>query len=104
MTLAAFKALILTADPKATRYFGADTGNYTVWAERERKAGVCSDNEVSEPVWNVRVERITKMEDDPVAENILHALENDEITVRYTVDSDPESKYIRHLFDCEVLE
>lgn len=104
MTLADFKALIVSADPKATRYFGADTGNYTVWAEHERKGGVNAENWLSEPVWGIRVERITKIEDDPMAEAIMHALENDEITVKYTIDSDPESKYIRHVFDCEVLE
>ena len=101
MTLADFKALIVSADPKATRYFGADTGNCTVWAEYER-TGLNADGELSEPVWRIRVDRFTNVEDDPVAEAITCALANDEITVRYTVASDPATRYIRHTWYCEV--
>jgi hypothetical protein len=104
MTLPEFKALIVSADPKATRYFAADTGACTVWAEYERTSLDADDGPV-ETVWKIRVDRYTTAEDDPVAAAISEALyDNDEIAVKgYTVATDVETRYIRHTWLCEVV-
>lgn len=102
MTLSDFRTLIAHADPKATRYFAPETGNCTVWAEYER-LGLYSGNALTESGWKVRVDRYTALEDDPMVETLMKALDNDEITAQYTVACDPASRTIRHTWLCEVV-
>ena len=102
MKLSDFRSLIVSIDPKATRYFAPETGPCTVWAEYERM-GLYGDNIPAESGWKVRVDRYTTLEDDPVVEMLTQGLDNDEVTIMsYTVECDPASRIIRHTWLCEV--
>lgn len=103
MTLDEFKALLLTADPKASHYYSvSQETNYTIWREHEER-GLSADNKRLQPIWLVQVDRFTKTENDPIADAIKAALDSCvEISFRHLVDFEPDTKYIHHIFDCEV--
>jgi len=103
MTLEGFKALILAADPEATRYEGNRKGNYTVWREYGMKP-LAADNHHADRAMKVQVDRFTKIEDDPVADALFAALDGrDEVAFEYLVDYEVDTGYIHHIFDCEVI-
>lgn len=97
-----FKKLLLTADPKATRYTSKQQGNYTVWAEYE-PITLRGDDTTAERAWKVQIDRFTKTADDPVAAAITAMLDNNEIS--YTgplMDYEQDTGYIHHIWDCTV--
>jgi len=103
MLLADFKALLLTADPLATKYKGALTGNYTAWTAYAR-IGVDADNRLAESGWKVQVDRFTKSDSDAVVALIDGVLSgNDEIGVNYLIDYESDTGYIHHIWDCVVV-
>lgn len=102
MTLADFAAILHTADPTATRYFSAQTGNYTVWQEYGADH-LPGDNQYQDRKWKIQVDRFTKVADDPVADAITTALDREDIAYSYQVDFELDTKYIHHIWDCEVV-
>ncbi len=102
MTLQQFCALLLTADPAATRYEADNRldGDYTIWRET-RRIGPSADGRWAGG-WRVYVDRFTRTENDSTAAAILQALESsDEIAVEYLVDP-VEDGYIHHIYECDV--
>lgn len=103
MILEAFQALLLSADPEATRYEGSRDGNYTVW--RQYGSGPLSaDNHRAEKAMKIQVDRFTKIEDDPIADAIMQTLDHqDHIAFDYLQDYEVDTGYIHHIWDCEVV-
>ena len=102
MTILQIKNFVESVDPEAKHYFTTLDGNgYTVWAETER-TGIRANNALAERGWKFRIIRYTRDEFEAVAETIERALDaSDVIDYAYTVDCDPESRYIMHIFECE---
>lgn len=102
MTLDAFRRLLLRVSPKATRYEGGRTGNYTVWREY-KYVRLDGDNQSAERTVKIQVDRFTKIEDDPEVNAITDLLdEQDDIAFTYLVDYEHDTGYIHHIWDCEV--
>lgn len=93
--------LVQKADPEAKHYTSVkDGGSFTVWMEYER-IGLMADD-LRGPGWKFQIDRYTKVEYDPVAEEIERILtETEGVTFTYMVEYEQDTKYIRHLFDCE---
>lgn len=101
MTVKSIRDLVLVADPNARHYVSAEDGsNFTRWMEYER-TGLMADD-LRGNGWKFQIDRFTKTEYDPVAEEIERVLtESEGITFTYMVEYDQSSGYIRHIFDCE---
>lgn len=98
-----FKALLLTVDPNASRYFGRGEGDYTVWAEYEL-SGLHGGDVYSEYKWRVLVERYTDKQDDIIARVIMNKLANaDGVTFQYSLRRNNDQELIYHAWDCEVI-
>ena len=96
------KALILTVDPDALRYFGRGEGNYTVFAEYELD-GLHGGNTYSENKWRVLIERFTTIQDDPIVLAMMDALEgSDDVAFKYSLRRNNDQELIYHAWDCEV--
>lgn len=103
MTLDAFRSLILSVDPDATRYEGNRKGNYTVWQEYGMNR-LHGDSRTADRAFKVQVDRFTKAEDDPIVEALFQALDGqDGIAFEYLVDYEVDTGYIHHIYDCEVI-
>lgn len=103
MTLKQFGEMVAQIDPTARRYYTAERGDFTTWAEYERIPAFASGR--NQGGWKVQLERYTTQEDDEIAQRLEEMLEAcDEIAFEYIVDSQRENEAvtIRHLFDCEV--
>lgn len=98
----AFRDIILTADPLATKNKGNGKENYNVWRPYEL-TGAFSNNRRRARVWKIQVDRFTKTDNDPVALGILNALETAKIPHTYLMDYEKDTGYHHHIFDCEVL-
>lgn len=97
-----FKALILTADPSATHYFGRGEGAYTVWTEYELE-GLHGGNVYTEYKWHVLIERYTTEQDDQIAMSIMTALGSaDNVVFQYSLRRNTDQELIYHAWDCEV--
>lgn len=95
------KALILTADPDALRYFGRGTGSYTVWAEYELH-NLYAGDAIRESKWSVLIERFTTAQDDPIVLAMMTALADAEgVTFRYSLRRNNDQELIYHSWDCE---
>ena len=102
MTLNAFKAIVLSADPNAGHYDCAHRSGdaYTVWREVRRINDMADDGHHGAMAY--QVDRFTKSEDDAVATALLAALDgHDEICVQYLIDYESDMEYVHHIFDCE---
>lgn len=102
MTLNEFGALLAGAHPKTYHYAaGTQTGSYVVWREymaRRQSGGPLL-------VWHIQVDFYTRKELDPAREELLAALEragtyHEEPEVSY----DPDTGYIRHMIECEIVD
>ena len=95
------KELVATVDPEARHYTNTKDGtDYTVWMEYER-TGLMADD-ARGTGWKFEIDRFTKTEYDPIAEALEKLLtETEGITFTYMVEYEQDTKYIRHLFDCE---
>lgn len=101
MTLEEFGQLLGSIDPGVRRYYTAQRGAFTTWAEYRRIPAYADGR--PQGGWKVQVERYTPKEHDPIAAAIESALNaRDDVAVDYEVDINPETGVIRHLFDCEV--
>lgn len=95
--------VILRGDPEAQHYDTSDRTRdaFTVWGEYEA-FGLSADDDVAEQGWRFEVDHFTRTEFSPVAARILTALRSDPcITVQYSVSYNYDTRYIRHIFDCE---
>ena len=101
MTLTEFKNLLLTADPLSSHYESNGKTNYTVWSEYGANRLTADNTEVGR-TWEIQVDRFTKIEFDPIADAIAATLNNAEIAFTYLLDYEPDTKYIHHIWDCEV--
>lgn len=100
MTVRDIQQMIVQADPEAKHYYTSKDGrDFTVWQEYERLPFAAND--IMDAGWKFQIDRYTKQEYDPIAEAIERVLNENLIAYRYQVEYDPESGYIRHLFDCE---
>ena len=102
MTIAEIQTLVVSADPPAKHYFTTQSGGaYTYWEETQRLPTIGDDHHI-EQAWRFYVHRYTQDDFDQVADNIFEVLDNDPRTsVRHTIDYDPETDYIHHIFECE---
>jgi len=101
MTLNEFKAVLLTADPKAQHYNHGTSGNYTVWREYADKP-LYADGQREVVYQQIQVDRFTKTEYDPVVESIKTALDGADIPFLHLTDYENDTGYIHHIFDCTV--
>lgn len=105
MTVQRIQDILAQIDPDIHHYECADDGsNFTVWMEYERLI-LDADDEGAELGWKFEVDRYTKDEYDPIAEQLEAALmAHTSITVKpQRVQYDQASGYIRHQFDCEAI-
>lgn len=104
MTLADIKAVLAAVDPDVRHYWSAANGeDYTAWDETDRM-DLTGDDHYIEEGWVFYVHRFTKREDDPIAAQLFAALDNaPEIAVSETVDEEPDTGYIHHIFRCECV-
>ena len=96
-----FENIILSADANATKYFSDQTGNYTVWIPI-KPVRTSSDDEPDDLYFDVQVERYTKIDPDPIVAAIEEKLLAARIQFEYLIDAEKESKYVRHIFTCQV--
>lgn len=97
-----FKALLLTADPKASHYKSTLTTNYTVWAEFGVNT-LNGDGKKAESADKIQVDRFTKVENDHVVKAITDMLDANGIAYDGPLTSyEPETGYIHCIWICEV--
>ena len=103
MMLDEFAALLITADPSATKWKGAGTGNYTVWRPYET-GGLIADGMIVESRIKIQLDRYTKSDVDPVVTAIAEVLAgDDDISFKYFTEFEQDTGYIHHIWDCEVV-
>lgn len=102
MTVQEIAEIIARADPEAKHYEHAMDGtDFTVWMEHER-IGLMADDEYAEPGWRFEIDRYTKTEFDPVADRLEEVLDGEPgISWTHLVRYYSDTKYIRHVFECE---
>lgn len=106
MTIDAFVGIVQAIDADAARYQRLRKPSdkaYTVWSDYG--TGTLYANGVpAGKTKKIQVDYFTFKEDDPVALAFFKAFsENDEITVVHNTDFETETRYIHHIFDCEVV-
>ena len=101
MTIPEIRGFLATIDPNIRHHRSMrETDDYTYWDETHIMP-FTADNRHA-PDWAFVVHRYTKTEDDELAAQIFAALDaDDRIALSYDVDSDPETGYIHHIYDCE---
>lgn len=101
MTVEEIRDLVVAVDPGARHYVSNWEGeSFTVWQET-RLMDLHADDEQLEG-WMFEIDCFTKTEFDPVAAAMREALEKHPgVSYRYQVIYDPDTGYIRHIFDCE---
>ena len=101
MTVRGIQTLVVSADQYAKHYESSDKGdNYTRWQEYEY-IGQPADDEYGDG-WKFQIDRFTKVEYDPVADEIKRVLKTTPgVAFSYMVDYEQDSGYIHHIFDCE---
>ena len=103
MTLTEFYNLIKAVDADLSAYSGPGTGNYTVYHPYEI-GGLRADGRIVEARLKVQVDRYTRLSTDATVDVITAALESsDDIAFRHLVEFEPNTGYIHHIWDCEVV-
>lgn len=105
MTLDGMIELIRSIDQNARRYdaIGQKGDQYTVYSDYMQSA-LFADNQVCETIEHVQVDYFTRNDDDPVAAAFREAFDShDEIFCAYDKDFDAEGRYIRHIFNCQII-
>jgi len=100
-----FINLIWTVDPQAVKYdsMGEKGGSYTVFSPYRVKPLYASGG-VSESTAFVQVDYFTQKDNDPKAAAFFDAfISDDNVTVSYHIDFENDTRYIHHIFDCEVI-
>lgn len=101
MTLEYIKNMVADVDPGARRYYTTMEGDaFTVWQEY-RELDLMADDVAAEG-WAFEIDRYTKVADDPIAIALRERLRSEPlITYTYQIAYEPDTGYIRHIFDCE---
>lgn len=101
MTLSDIKTLLASVDPDVRHYFSTEKKKaYTYWEETSRLPMLADD--AHEEAWRFYVHRFTHSENDDIAVSLFAALDGDErVAVSHTVDYEPDTGYIHHIFECE---
>lgn len=102
MTLEDIRELVAAIDPTAARYESAKKNSeaYTVWNETRMLDLMREDRH--EPAWAFQIHYFTKRENDPMADKIFEALEDDpRVAFEYLTDYEPDTGYIHHIFSCQ---
>lgn len=106
MTIDSFVEIVQGIDPDAARYqkLRKPTDKaYTVWSDYGTETLYANGVPVRKAK-KIQVDYFTFQEDDPVALALFRAFsKNDDITVIHTTDFENETRYIHHIFDCEVV-
>lgn len=106
MTIEQFVGIVLSIDKDAARYqkLRKPTDKaYTVWSDYGTRTLYANGIPVGKTK-KIQVDYYTLKEDDPVALQYYRAFsENEEITVNHLTDFEPETRYIHHIFDCEMV-
>lgn len=106
MTIEAFVNILKKIDPDISRYQRIRKKSddaYSVWSDYGTRT-LYANGVPAGSVKKVQVDYFTFKEDDPVASRYFHALSlNDEIAVEHTADFETDTRYIHHIFDCEVV-
>ena len=106
MTINSFAALIKSIDPSAARYdaIGQKGDAYTVYADYHTRVLYGNGSPAATAV-SVQVDYFTKQENDPRAQAFFVAFTgNEEITCEYSTDFEADTRYIHHIYDCEVMQ
>ena len=99
----AFKYLILSVDPEATKYEGDGGDAYTVWTPYG-VSRYCADGGDAALVYKIQVDRYTQDDNDGIAAGLYAALEScDYVAFEYLRDYEPDTGYHHHIYDCELL-
>ena len=106
MTIDAFVEIVKRIDPDAARYqkLRKPTDKaYTVWSDYG--TGTLYANGIpAGKTKKIQVDYFTFTEDDPAALAFYRAFsEDEEITVVHNTDIETDTRYIHHIFDCEVV-
>lgn len=101
MTLAEIRSKLAAVDPDIKHYFSVESArDYTYW-EETRRLPFLADG-VHDEGWQFTVHRFTRDEFDPLARRLFDTLDADPRTaVSHTVDFEPDTGYIHHIFTCE---
>jgi len=105
MTLNSFVNIIKGIDANASRYtaVGQRGDQYTVWHDYHVYSEM-ADGAPYANVLHVQVDYFTRTEGDQKAADFFAAFSGDpEITVDYRIDFEEDTRYIHHIFDCEVV-
>lgn len=106
MTIKDFVQIVQSIDPDAARYqkLRKPTDKaYTVWSDYGTGT-LYANGKPAAKTKKIQVDYFTFKEDDPIALQFYQAFsENDEITVVHNTDFETDSRYIHHIFDCEVI-
>lgn len=102
MTVLEIRDMIAEADPTANHYYSEDTsGDYTTWQEYSRLPMSADDR--TNKGWNVQIDRYTRKEFDRIADELERVMDERMLSYTHQVEFEPETKFIRHIFDCEAL-
>ena len=103
MTKDEIRQTLVAIDGGVKHYWSAGNGKaYTYWEETDRLPFMRDD--MHEEAWAFTVHRFTKDEYDDVADRIFDALDREAgIAVRHSVDYEPDTGYIHHIYDCEAI-
>lgn len=98
------ETLLLSIDPAAMKYEGNGGEAYTVWTPCGEAQARFAGNRRRAVARKVQIDRFTKSDPDAVAAALYATLDADpRITFAYTQDFEPDTGYIHHIYDCEVI-
>lgn len=101
MTLEDIRRVLVSADPEIRHYWQMGTGADYTWWQETQMLPLTGDDKHDEG-WAFQVHRFTMDEYDPIKSIIREVLEEDpRIAFRYLVDTEEDTGYIHHIFDCE---
>lgn len=101
MTLIDIRNLLVSVDPNIRHYFTTETErDYSFWEEDQRLPMMADD--VHQEAWRFYVHRFTRDEFDPMTRLFFKTLDADpRVAVSETIDYEPDTGYIHHIFECE---
>lgn len=106
MTINDFVSIVKEIDPDVSRYQRLRKPSdkaYTVWSDYGTGT-LYADGIPAGKTKKIQVDYFTFTPDDPVALRFFNAFsENDEIVCKHMTDFEEDSRYIHHIFDCEVI-
>lgn len=105
MTLQGIKDLLLNIGPPVFHYFASgQTGNYIVWAEDGEGNSVHADGKKAARTITGTIDYFTKIENDPVVEQIEAALDTDDGLAWYlnSIQHERDTGYIHYEWVWEV--